>query len=93
MSFQPIQTGKGVVKAVYGTTNGKGPASGISYDVEIYLANGETMNFYGIIPSVLRPSDLVDTIAARPNDLCDYLIQNGAASFDITEQIDLAACP
>lgn len=86
-----FQNGHGVITAVYGVTNGKGPASGISYDAQICTPTGP-VNVAGIVPTHLRPPDVVDTVAAKVGHMIDWACLNGTYWYSIREFEDMAVC-
>lgn len=47
----------GLVRAQYGAP---GPASGVTYDVDVMLPDGGVLNRLGVIPSGIRPPEEID---------------------------------
>lgn len=90
-------TYSGVVVAVNGTVVAPGgeligPASGITYAVNINTPSG-IRHFAGVIPSRLRWPDIVDTVASPPNTLCCAHRIGERWYFDIDEHPYLLDCP
>lgn len=69
-----------------------GPSSGITYTVAINTPSG-IQEFAGVIPSVLRWPDIVDTVASPPNTLCTAHLIGEVWLFDIAEHPYITPCP
>ena len=86
-----IVTTMGTVKAVHGAN--PGPASGITYDVEVNLSGIGKVVAQGVVPHHQRWPDIVDTVAANIGDSVAVEIVGKAMHFAIAETASVTECP
>lgn len=79
----------GVIVSVQGTN--PGPASGITYTVDVNDANGVS-RVVGVVPCESRPPDAYDIKAAGVGSGCLVYVLNQKMFFFIREYIDVGAC-
>ena len=79
----------GVIRAVHGSP---GPASGITYDVDINIPGVGVIAVNGVIPHNNRPPDDYDSIGAATGSAFDVYIVGGQHQYIITEYPDSAEC-
>lgn len=79
----------GVVVSVQGTN--PGPASGITYTIDVNMANG-VVRFTGVKPSWNRPPEAFDTKAASPGTGLLVAFVAGYMQAFIPEFFDTQSC-
>lgn len=79
----------GVIVSVQGTN--PGPASGITYTVDVNETNGVS-RLAGIVPACGRVPDAIDTKAAAPGSACLVYAMHNRLFFMIYEWPDTASC-
>lgn len=91
MSQPPIISTTGTVAAVHGAS--PGPASGITYDIDVNEPSVGVVRVPGVVPNHSRWPDDLDTIAAMVGDLVHVAIVGKTMQFYIVETVDSAECP
>ena len=85
-----IQRTIGVIRAVKGSP---GPASGITYDVDINIPGVGVIPVNGVIPHNNRPPDDYDAIGAKVGSAFEVYIIGGVHQYMIVEYPDSVECP
>jgi hypothetical protein len=86
----PIISTTGTIAAVHGTS--PGPASGITYDVDVNEPGVGVMRLEGVAPHHQRWPDHIDTVAASVGDLVAVAIVGKSVQFHIVETADTTEC-
>lgn len=79
----------GIIVAAYGSP---GPASGITYDVDVNIPGVGWKSITGIKPHCNRPPDDYDTLAATVGSAFDVAIVGDSHQYLIVEYPDSAEC-
>lgn len=80
----------GIITAVY---NSPGPASGITYDVNINVPGVGMVPSLGVTPHCNRPPDDYDSIGAAVGTVFEVYILGGQHQYMIREYPDSTECP
>ena len=83
----------GLIVGVSGVdASGKGPASGITYSVQITRPTGPVITIPNGLPNQERPSDLVNTVAAKVGQTCFCSRIANTWYFNVWEWPDIKNC-
>lgn len=92
VSPESVTAAVGVVVSVQGAN--PGPASGITYTVDVNVPGIGVQRFTGVAPDFGRFPDEVDVRAHEAGKACAvFITPNGYMQFDLREIPDFAECP